>query len=258
MRFCRRMYRCLCLILLLLPGLPPAAETVRVAVAANFAHAIDRLAPLFEAQEGHRLVLSTGSTGVLYAQIRQGAPFDVFLAADRERPEKLLNDGLARADSLFVYARGRLALWWPGRNVKDGTALLRRGEFTHLALANPATAPYGKAALQTLVSLGLDRELAPHFVRGESIAQTFQFVASGNAEAGFVALSLLRAWPAARPENIWLVPTALHEPIEQAAVLLMDAKEAGAAQAFLSFLRSSQAQGVLVELGYAPPRGRAS
>lgn len=239
---------------LLLAALAPgaAAETVRVAVAANFADALERLRPAFERDSGHELRASSASTGTLYAQIRRGAPFDVFLAADRERPERLVDEGFADPSSAFVYARGRLVLWSADGALVDGTpAVLHRATFRHLAVANPKTAPYGAAALDVLRELGLADELAGRLVQGENVAQAWHFVASGNAELAFVALSQVLAQDPDERGSRWLVPESLHRPIEQVAVVLKDAAERPAVRAFAAFLRSPEARRVIAGLGYA-------
>ena len=243
----RRLY----LLIGLLAAAPlSVADTVSVAVAANFADALRELQPAYEEESGHTLRISSASTGILYAQIRHGAPYDVFLAADRERPELLVEAGLADASSAFVYARGRLVLWSADPERVDGRGdVLRRGDFDHLALANPRTAPYGMAALQVLERLGLAQALADRLVTGESVAQAWHFVVSGNAELGFVALSQPLA--AGRFGSHWLVPQHLYEPVEQMAVLLTRARKNSAARALMEFLQSDPAIVKINELGYA-------
>lgn len=223
------------------------AETAHVAVAANFAAVAEALEERFEARSEHELVLSFGATGQLYAQISQEAPYAVFLAADTERPEKAIAEGLAVEESLFVYAQGRLALYGPGREVSAGAGALE-GHFDKLAIADPDAAPYGRAAMEVLVALGLYDAIAPRLVQGESIAQVLQFVESGNAELGFVAASQVIDKP-----DTWLVPTELHEPIVQGAVLLTAGANNAAALAFLDFLRSDEAVGIIEAAGYRVP-----
>jgi molybdate transport system substrate-binding protein len=239
----------------LLAGPAAGAEAV-VAVAANFAEVAQRLAADFERQSGHRLTFVAGSTGKLYAQIANGAPFDVFLAADRERPERLEKDGLAPAGWRFTYAVGRLTLWSrePGRVGGDGAATLREGGFRLLAIANPALAPYGAAAKQTLETLGLWERLADRIVMGETIGQAHVLVASGNAELGLVALSGVLSPRNATPGSRWDVPPDLHAPIRQDAVLLARAAGNPAARDFLGFLRSEPAQAVIQSYGYGVDR----
>lgn len=230
------------------------AETVRVAVAANFAATLQPIAAEFEKDTGHKALLSTGATGKFYAQIRNGAPFDVLLSADAETPALLEASAAAVAGSRFTYALGRLVLWSarPGV-VDDQGALLRRGDFSHLALANPKTAPYGAAAIEVLTAMGLRELLEPKFVQGENIAQAHQFVASGNAEIGFIALS--QVWRDGRlaSGSAWLVPAALHRPIRQDAVLLAGARDNPAAQALLRYLKSDKSRAIVRSFGYELP-----
>ncbi len=226
------------------------ADEVSVAVAANFTDATRRLAPLFEQATGHRLKISYGSTGKLYAQIENGAPFEVFLAADTARPLKAEQAGLAVSGSHFIYARGRLVLWSAKAGLFDaGETYLKNAGFAHLAMANPKTAPYGHAARQVLEQLGLWSALQSELVRGDSIAQTFQFVATGNAEAGFVAYSQVKGWPG-EAGSLWLIPQAYYTPIEQAAVLLRRGAANPGAQAFLDFIQGTVARQVIEGYGY--------
>jgi molybdate transport system substrate-binding protein len=230
---------------------PAAADEVRAAVAANFAGAVRRIAPAFERETGHRLIASFASTGTLYTQIRNGAPYDVFLAADERRPALLERDGDAVPGTRFTYALGRLALWsaTPGL-AGQGAALLERGDFRALAIANPVTAPYGAAAQQVLEHLGLWQRLQPRLVRGENIAQAYAFVASGNAPLGFVALAQVQdAAPA--PADIWLPPPDWYQPIVQQAVLLRRGAANPAARDWLAYLRKPAARATLIALGYA-------
>lgn len=223
------------------------AETTHIAVAANFTAVAENLAELFEAESGHEAVLSFGSTGQLYAQITQAAPFDVFLAADLSRPERAIADGFAVEGSLFVYAEGRLALYGPGRDLGDGVAALSH-DFSRLAIADPEAAPYGLAAMETLTALDLLETVTPRLVQGENIAQTLQFVESGNAELGFVAASQVLG-----KGDQWLVPATLHGPISQGAVLLDAGADNVAAIAFLDFLKSEAAVAVIETAGYSVP-----
>ncbi|MFL6624360.1 MAG: molybdate ABC transporter substrate-binding protein [Sulfurifustis sp.] len=228
-----------------------AANDVVAAVAANFTPAMQRLARDFERRSGHHLIPSPGATGALYAQIRNGAPFDIFLAADRESPRRLEQDGLSVAGTRFTYAVGRLALWSAQPGMVDANGdVLRQGVPGRIAIANPKTAPYGAAAVQTLRRLGLWERLAPRLVQGENITQTFQFVRTGNAAFGFVALAQIRALPA-QTGSYWLVPAELHEPLAQDAVLLKRGINNIGARAFLEYLRSAPAKSVIEELGYA-------
>ena len=208
------------LLLTLLTHVPAlSAESLRIAVAANFTDATIQLVTRFEKQSGHSVKVSYGSTGKLFAQIKHGAPFDIFLAADKERPKRLVEEGDAVAGSRFTYAQGRLVLWSAdaGR-FEDGEGYLRQGNIQRLAIANPQTAPYGLAAQQVLQRLGSWKLLSPRLVRGDSIAQTFQFTATGNAAAGLVAASQVQAWP--HKGAVWGVPQNYYDPISQQAVLL--------------------------------------
>ncbi|MBA4795071.1 MAG: molybdate ABC transporter substrate-binding protein [Phenylobacterium sp.] len=224
-----------------------AGAEVRVAVAANFTEPAQEIARGFEAATGHRAVLSFGSSGQFYAQIANGAPFEVFLSADRERPQKAEAQGLAVAGTRFTYATGRLVLWSRTPGLVTGQATLARGGFDKLAIADPKTAPYGLAAVETLRKLGLHRRLSPKLVQGASIAQTYQFASAGAAELGFVALSQVAG---TRGGSRWVVPAHLHSPIEQQAVLLKAGADDPAARAFLAYLKSPQARAVIRRYGY--------
>lgn len=232
-------------------GSARAAEAL-VAVATNFAEVMAALVPRFEADTDHRIRVSSGSTGKLYAQIRNGAPFDIFLAADRRRPELLESAGAAVAGSRFTYAIGRLVLWSADANRigADGAAVLRRGDFRHLAIANPKLAPYGLAAQQALSALGLWDPLKDRIVQGENIGQVFSLVATGNAEIGFVALSAVLSPRHKVTGSYWNVPVNLYEPIRQDAVLLSHGAENAAARAFLGYMKSAAARSVIARYGY--------
>lgn len=232
-------------------GTPVMADEVKVAVAANFALTLQKLAPGFEKQTGHRLVASPGSSGKLYAQIKNGAPFQVLLSADDETPARLEADNMAVKGSRFTYAVGRLALWSADRKLIDGRPeVLKTDRFKHLAIANPALAPYGQAALQTLEKLGLQKALQSRLVTGENIAQTHQFVASGNAELGFVALSQVMVDGQMGARSFWLVPPSMHDSIRQDAVLLNRGKESVAAKELLKYLQSQEARALIANSGY--------
>jgi molybdate transport system substrate-binding protein len=243
-------------LLLLALGSGPTADAseVQVAVAANFARPMERLAADFEHDTGHHAVVSTGATGALFAQIEKGAPFEVFLSADRVTPEKLERDGFAVTGTRRTYAVGTLVLWSAKPGYVDAAgAVLEGGSFQHLAIANPKLAPYGAAAMETLAALGLSDALRPKIVQGESIAQTFQFVASGSAEIGFVALSQVVSpggGPAAAQGSYWVVPATLHAPIQQDAVVLRKGADSAAAKALLAYLASSKAREVIRSFGY--------
>lgn len=224
-----------------------AAQTY-VAVAANFLDAAKEIAAAFEEKTGHEAVLSFGSSGQFYTQIRQDAPFQVFLSADDERPKKLVEDRLAVADSRFTYAIGKLVLWSKNPEVVEGAETLEKGAFAKLAIANPLAAPYGAAAVETMKSLGVYDTLRPKFVEGTDIAQAFQFVYTGNAELGFVALSQFSQDDTG---SRWVVPQDLYEPIRQDAVLLKTGADKEAATAFLAFLKGPEARTIIERFGYA-------
>ena len=209
---------------------------------------MQEIAPEFEASTGVRLRVSTASTGKLYAQIINGAPFDVLLAADRERPQRLEDNGAAVLGSRFTYARGQLVLW--SREVADCRAALDDLGNGKLAIANPATAPYGLAAREFLQAEGLWQQLQPNLVKGESITQALQFAATGNARLGLVAESMLRSAAVPQATCSWRVPTSAHAPIEQQAVLLRRAADNDAALAFLAFLKSPQGRAIVSRHGY--------
>jgi len=239
-------------LVLLWHGVACAGE-VQVAVAANFAAPMARIAEGFRSATGHTLKLSSGATGRFHAQILAGAPFEVLLAADDTTPAKLVESGHAIAGSRFTYAIGRLVLWslQPGL-VDDQGAVLGMGRFAHLAIANPKTAPYGAAAMQVLHALGLAEALAPRLVTGESIAQAYQFVATGNAELGFVALSQVAVPDRPLQGSMWRVPPALHDAIRQDAVLLKAGAQNPAARALLAYLRGDAARTTIGAFGYGP------
>ncbi|WP_296448395.1 molybdate ABC transporter substrate-binding protein [Rhodoferax sp. UBA5149] len=239
-----------CLIVLAL-GSVAQAEEVRVAVAANFALPLKVLAADFERDSGHKMLVSVGSTGKFYAQIKGGAPFDVFLAADDETPARLEKEGDAVAGSRFTYATGKLVLWSANANLVDGQGrVLVTGNFKHLALASPSLAPYGAAAVQTLSRLGLLTTLTPRFVQGESIGQAYNFVATGNAELGFVALSQVYENGKISKGSGWIVPAHLHNPLRQDAVLLARASHNPGASALLAFLKTDKTRSVIRSFGY--------
>ena len=245
--------RLLVISLLITLSMTSHADTLRVAVASNFSAPMQEIASRFEAKSGHRLLLSLGSTGKLYAQIRNGAPFDLLLAADDKVPAILERDGQAVPDTRFTYAIGTLVLWSAREGyVDDRGEVLGEGSFKHLALANPKTAPYGTAAQATLENLGFEQTLRDRLVQGENIAQTHQFVASGNAELGFVALSQLLDGKGLMigTGSAWVVPAELHPPIRQDAVLLANAKDSQAARDLLAFLKSEEVAAIIKAYGY--------
>jgi len=239
--------------LLALLGLAPTVQAgeVSVAVAANFTAPMQKIAAAFEHDTGHKAVLAFGSTGRFYAQIRNGAPFHVLLAADDATPLQLEREGQGVAGTRFTYAVGRLVLWsrQPGRVDAQGQ-VLKAGGFDRLALADPKLAPYGAAAIETLTRLGLLEQLKPKFVQGENIAQTYQFVATQNVPLGFVALSQVYADGHLSQGSAWVVPAGLHRPIRQDALLLARGQGQPAALALLAYLRSEKARTIIRSYGY--------
>ena len=227
------------------------AATVQVAVAANFSAPMQKIAQAFAQKTGHEALLSMGSTGAFYAQIQHGAPFAVLLAADDTTPAKLAQEGLAVPSSRFTYATGKLVLWSKQADLVDAQGqVLQGGDFARLAIANPKLAPYGQAALQTLRSLGLQEKLQAKLVEGSSIAQAYQFVASENAFLGFVALSQVWADGKISSGSAWVVPSHLHQPIQQDAILLKPGQGNAAAVALLAFLQSEAARAIIRAYGY--------
>lgn len=227
------------------------AGEVQVAVAANFAGPMARIGEAFTAATGHTLKVSTGATGKFYAQILHGAPFEVLVAADDETPKKLVAEGHAVAGSQFTYALGRLVLWsaQPGF-VDDQGRVLGSDKVRHVAIANPKVAPYGAAALQVIQARGLADAVTPRLVTGESISQAYQFVATGNAELGFVALSQVAIPGKPAIGSYWIVPPDLYGEIRQDAVLLKPGADNPAARAFLGYLKSEPARKLIREFGY--------
>lgn len=230
-------------------GTAVQAAEVQVAVAANFTAPMQKIAPLFEADTGHKARLAFGSTGRFYAQIRNGAPFDVLLAADDETPTRLEREG--QGGGRFTYAIGKLVLWSKQPTLVDDKGdVLRSGRFDKLALADPRLAPYGAAAIETMTKLGVIDALRPKFVQGENIAQTWQFVATENAQLGFVALSQVWADGKLKEGSAWLVPATLYTPIRQDAILLNRGKDKAAAKALLQYLRGDKARAIIQSYGY--------
>jgi molybdate transport system substrate-binding protein len=223
------------------------ADDVPVAVAANFTAPVKEIAAAFEKKSGHHAVLSFGATGGLYTQITQDAPFEVFLAADEARPKKAVAEGLAVGDTLFVYSVGKLVLWSKSADAVKGESTLKTATFSKIAICNPTAAPYGAAAVATMRKLGLYDALKPKLVEGADISQAFQFVDSGNAEVGFVALSQLAGTSGG---SRWMVPQDLYPAIKQDAVLLKKGANHEAAKAFLEFLKGPEAHAVIEKYGY--------
>ncbi|MFP2769420.1 molybdate ABC transporter substrate-binding protein [Oceanisphaera sp. KMM 10153] len=227
---------------------PLAADEIRVAVATNFIDVMELLGKNFGEQSGHKVLVSSGATGKLYAQIKNGAPFDVFLAADEQRPTLLDKEGVAIADSRFTYALGKLVLWSPAADViDDDLQVLQRQDFRFLSIANPRTAPYGRAAQQVLETLGHWDTLQSRMVRGENIGQAYQYVYSQNAQLGFVAKSQIFKDGVFADGSYWQVPEDLYDPIVQQAVLL---KDGAAARDLLDYIRSPAAARVIESYGY--------
>ena len=229
------------------PSAAIAADT-QVAVAANFTQPAKAIAAAFKAKTGDTAVLSFGSSGQFFAQMSHGAPYEVFLSADADRPAAAEKDGLAVAGTRFTYAVGRLVLYSKTPGLVDAKgAVLKAGQFNKLAIADPAAAPYGVAAIQTMTKLGVYEAVKPKIVQGSSIAQAYQFVDTGAAELGFVALSqVINVQGGSR----WTVPAADHAPIEQQAILLKIGKDNPAAKAFLAFLKGPQAVAIIKKYGY--------
>lgn len=227
------------------------ADEVQVAVAANFTAPMQKIAAQFEKETGHKAILTSGATGKFYAQIKNGGPFEVLLSADDEMPAKLEKEGQAVAGSRFTYAIGKLVLWSAKANlVDDNGAVLKKGNFAHLSIANPKVAPYGAAAVEALTTLGLFNAVEPKFVQAENIAQAFQFVSIGNAELGFVAMSQVYEDGKLKSGSAWPVPANLHSPIRQDAVVLEKGKGKAAAGALMRFLKSDRAKAVIRQYGY--------
>lgn len=227
------------------------AEEVQVAVAANFTAPMKAIAADFEKATGHKTVLSFGSTGKFYSQITNGAPFEVFLAADDETPIKLEKENGIVAGSRFTYAIGKLVLWSAKPDFVDAKGeILKKGSFDHIALANPKLAPYGAAAVETMNKLGVQEKLQPKFVQGDSIGQAFSFVSTGNAELGFVALSQVYEGGKIKSGSAWIVPGNLHNAIRQDAVILSKGKDNKAASALIDYLKSEPAKAVIRSFGY--------
>lgn len=233
---------------LVLAAGPVEAGQTQVAVAANFTEPAKEIAALFKAKTGDEALLSFGASGNFYTQISQGAPFQVFLSADADRPKAAVDGGFAVADSRFTYAIGKLVLWSKSLDLTQGEATLKANSFTKLSIANPKSAPYGAAAVEAMKALGVYDAIEPKIVQGASIAQAFQFVDTGNAELGFVALSQLFGVTAG---SRWLPPQSLYSPIRQDAVLLKTGADDEASKAFIAFLKGPEARAVIERYGYS-------
>ncbi len=227
------------------------AKQLKVAVAANFAAPIKEISAAFERDTGHEAALAFGSTGKFYAQITNGAPFEVLLSADRRVPLKLEQDGLAVAGTRFTYATGKLVLWSKREGfIDDQGEVLRGANFQRIAVANPKLAPYGLATVEVLSRLGLLAQLTPKFVQGENVSQTYQFVATENAALGFIALSQVFSRGKIAEGSAWIVPAELYQPIRQDAVVLAQGRDNPVAYAFTLFLRSATARRIMHAYGY--------
>ena len=227
------------------------ADDVQVAVAANFTAPIQAIANDFEKDTGHKLIAAYGATGQFYTQIKNGAPFEVFLAADDSTPEKLEKEGETVPGSRFTYAVGTLALW----SAKDGYVdpegqVLKEGTYQHLAIANPKAAPYGLAATQVLEKMGLTEKVKDKLVEGQNITQAYQFVPTGNAQLGFVALSQIYKDGKVSSGSAWIIPEALHDPIKQDAVILKKGANNPAAKALTEYLKGPKAAAIIKSFGY--------
>jgi len=233
-------------------GVAAQAGEVTVAVAANFTAPMQKIALAFEQDTGHKAQLAFGATGKFYAQIKNGAPFAVLLAADDETPARLEKEGLAVAGARFTYATGRLALWSKSPNLVDEKGeVLRSNSFNKIAIADPKLAPYGMAAMEVIYKLGVQANVVPKLVQGESIGQTYQFVSTENAQLGFVALSQISIDGRITQGSAWIVPQNMHAPLKQDAVLLNAGKDNAAAQALLKYLQGDTAKAIITRYGYA-------
>ncbi|MCN4144928.1 MAG: molybdate ABC transporter substrate-binding protein [Thiohalomonas sp.] len=251
MKKIQHLFLCAAVLILTIATNNILADDIRVAVASNFSDTIKLIIERFEDKTGHKVILSVGSTGKHYAQIINGAPFELFFAADMRRPELLDKEGLIISGSRFTYAIGKVVLWSPEVNFVDASGdVLKQGKFRFLALANPKLAPYGKGAQQALQQRGDWHGLRKRMVRGENIGQAYQFVKSGNAQLGFVALSHIKRPDKPIEGSFWLVPESLYDPIEQQAVLL---KDNDTARDFLDFVKNDETQTIIKGFGYGVP-----
>lgn len=246
------MNKLLLLILSLLLSTASLASELRIAVAANFLGTLNQLAPLYEAHSGQKLLISSGSTGRHYAQIINGAPFDVFLAADAARPQRLVDEGLALPDSRFTYARGVLVLWSDQPDLPlEGGELLQSNALQHLALVNPRTAPYGAAGMEVMERLGVYETLRRgRIAQAENLTQAMQYVTSGTAQAGFLALAQVIQKDGSLRGNVWLPPEDSYMPLEQQAVVLTSSPQQQAGQDFLDWLQGEDAREIIRAAGY--------
>ncbi len=250
------LYKCVAVVLLScgLTSAPANAGEVRVAAASDLAAPMERIGALFQKESGHTLKVIFGASGKLHAQIKAGAPFDVFLSGDEEQPRLLLQEGLAVGGSRFVYATGRLVLWsvQPGL-VDDKGAVLNKGNFNRLAIANPRLSPYGVAAKETLGKLTMWNAIQEKLDREDDLTQAYELAATEKVDLAFIALSQIMRDGKVAEGSWWLVPAELHGPIRQSAVLLSGAKDQAAAKDFLAFLKSKKAVAVMRGYGYEAP-----
>ncbi|MEO7640508.1 MAG: molybdate ABC transporter substrate-binding protein [Ramlibacter sp.] len=244
-------HRCLLALAVMITGTVAHATDVSVAVAANFTAPMQKIAVEFEKDTGHKATLAFGATGAFHAQIKNGAPFQLLLAADDETPAKLEKENFAISGTRFTYATGRLVLWSAQPGVVDarGEVLSRPGT-GKIAIANPKLAPYGAAAIEAMTKLGQLEKLQPRFVEGANIGQTFQFVSSGNAPMGFVALSQVMTGGVISKGSSWVVPANMHAPIRQDAIVLNPGKDNAAAAALMAYLRGDKARAIIRSFGY--------
>lgn len=227
------------------------AESVNVAVSSNFASALEVISRSFEEATGHRVISTSGATGKFYAQIKSGAPFEVFLSADAATPQRLEEEGWVVTGSRFTYAIGRLVLWSSKSHVIDREGkVLAKGDFEHLSMANPKTSPYGLAAMEVMENRGLVGRLSPKLVQGENIAQAHQFIVSGNAQLGFVALSQVYRDGQLTSGSAWFIPDGEYKPIRQDVALLKNGAGNPVAKAFLAYIKSPAALDVMSSFGY--------
>ena len=239
--------------ILLCASVSALAETLNVAVASNFVAAMQRIEEAFEGNSEHEVRLIRGSSGKHYAQIQNGAPFDIFLSADQLRPRRLVEEGIAKESDLTTYAQGQLALWSRQNDVQLGREyLLNTSNYGVIAIANPRLAPYGQAATEVFSHLGLESQLSQRLVMGENIAQAFQFAFSGNADIGLIAYSQAISPNMRGMGSVWLVPSELHLPIKQDMVILSDSS---AALEFAAFMKSDTVRDILLTSGYLLPDG---
>jgi molybdate transport system substrate-binding protein len=247
-----KLYRLFCVLVFSLCSFTAhAGETISIAVASNFAAAMNDIAAAFEHETGNKVEMIFGASGKFYAQIKNGAPFQIFFSADAEKPLQLEQDGLTVPNTRFTYAIGTLALWSANPELVDRKGkILKKNSFSKIAIANPKLAPYGAAAMEVLQHLELAETLKAKLVYGENIAQTFQFVESGNAELGFVALSQITEQEKIKTGSAWIVPAELHSPIRQDAVLLQTGKDSKAARDLLEFVRGDKARSIISSYGY--------